>query len=72
MAPGPLPLAKFIIVLAPIRAFSLLKVSTSAFILKNILRHYAKRLVKHGITSLHESLSAKIIWDGSLVCIVSA
>ena len=47
-----------------VRAFSLLKVSTSAFTLKNLLRHYT-RLIKHGITRRHESLSANIIKDGA-------
>ena len=33
---------------APTRALSLLKVPTSAFTIKNLLTHYARRAIKHG------------------------
>ena len=62
--PRVLYLSQSLTMLAPTRAFSLLKVSTSAFTLKNLLRHYT-RLIKHGITRRHESLSANIIKDGA-------
>ena len=46
------------------RAFSWLKVPTSAFIFKTLLRHYAKRALTHGKKIWYWDADAKAIKDG--------
>ena len=47
---------------APTRAFSLLKVSTTAFTFKNLLRHYAKRAL---VGAFSVTVKTDVETDGS-------
>ena len=51
----------------PTRAFSLLKVPSSAFTFKNLFWHYAKHAPKLGKLTWNQDPDAKIIRDGQVV-----